>query len=66
MCNEHKQDILISGVLYEGLDHSNGFNFSEQGTIKLKGKRKGTQIYAVKQQLKKKKKKSDKYKDIEF
>ncbi|WP_075601768.1 adenylate/guanylate cyclase domain-containing protein [Saccharicrinis aurantiacus] len=56
MCNEYKQSILLSGLLYEGLDPKDGFDFKEVGNIKLKGKTKGTQIYSVKQNKKKKKK----------
>ncbi len=49
MCNEYKQNVLISGALYEALDHNrNDFNFKEVGEIKLKGKSRATQLYSVK------------------
>lgn len=49
MCNAYKQDLLISGVLYESLDNQDEFSFKEIDKIKLKGKRRGVQIYQVKQ-----------------
>ncbi len=56
MCNEHKQNMMISGSLYEALDHDKGeFNFKEVGEIKLKGKSRATQLYGVKLKPQKKK-----------
>ncbi len=56
MCNEYKQDLLISGVLYEYLDDKKIFNYKEVGNIKLKGKKRGVLIYQVKPKLTKRKK----------
>lgn len=56
MCNEYKKSLLVSGLLYEGLNPEKGFVFKEEGNIKLKGKSKGTQIYSVKPEKKKKRK----------
>ena len=53
MCNELKQDLLISGVLYETLENREEFIFKDVGTIKLKGKQKGVLIYHVKQKSRK-------------
>ncbi len=61
-CNEAKQDLLISGVLYEAIEDRDEFNFKEVGIIKLKGKQRGVLIYYVKQkQAKKRKKKKVEY-----
>ncbi len=49
MCNAYKQDLLISGVLYESLDNQDEYSFKEIDKIKLKGKRRSVQIYQVKQ-----------------
>ncbi len=57
MCNQYKQSLLISGVLYETLRNPEEFNTKELETIKLKGKSRGIQIYHVKLRDKKKKKK---------
>ncbi len=57
MCNEYKQDLLISGVLYEALEDPKEFNMKEVGTIKLKGKQRGVLIYQVKQKQNTRKKK---------
>jgi adenylate cyclase len=48
MCNEYKQKLLISGDLYDMLIDKNGFIFKNLGNIKLKGKRKGVDLYQVK------------------
>ncbi|WP_289054637.1 adenylate/guanylate cyclase domain-containing protein [Carboxylicivirga marina] len=48
MCNEYKQDLLISGILYESLPHIKKFNTKEVGNLKLKGKSRGVQVYKVK------------------
>ncbi len=49
MCNEYKQNLLISGNLYDILREKDEFNFKTVGNIKLKGKRKGVDIYQVQQ-----------------
>lgn len=49
MCNEFKQKLLISGDLYDLFKNKNDFNFKNLGNVKLKGKRKGVDIYQVKQ-----------------
>lgn len=49
MCNEYKQSLLISSDLYHLIKDQSGFNFKEIDEIKLKGKRKPTHIYQVKQ-----------------
>lgn len=49
MCNEYKQNLLISGDLFDLIKNGTGFNFKNVGNIKLKGKRKGIDIYQVKQ-----------------
>ena len=46
-CNDYKQDLLISGDLYEMLGRKNGFQFRNAGNIKLNGKKKGVDIYKV-------------------
>ncbi len=56
MCNEYKQNLLISGVLYEYLDDKKIFNYKEVGKAKLKGKKQGILIYQVKPRLAKRKK----------
>lgn len=56
MCNQYKQNLLISGVLYETLRHPGEFNTKELETIKLKGKSRGIQIYQVNAKRKKKRK----------
>jgi adenylate cyclase len=49
MCNEYRQDLLISGDLYNLVSDTKAYNFKNVGNIKLKGKRKATDIYQVKQ-----------------
>ncbi len=48
MCNEYRQNLLISGTLYDMVKNKSELNFKEVGNIKLKGKRKAIDIYAVK------------------
>jgi len=48
MCNVYKQDLMISGVLYEYLSEKGDFNYKEVDTIKLKGKKRGVMLYQVK------------------
>lgn len=49
MCNEYKQNFLISGDLYQIIHEPKEFNFKEVGDIKLRGKRKSTSLFHVKQ-----------------
>ncbi len=49
MCNEYHQDLLISEDLYERTENKEAYLFKEIGRIKLKGKRKSTGIYQVKE-----------------
>ncbi len=49
MCNEYKQNLLISEDLYQRTERKDAYLFQEIGTIKLKGKRKSTGIYQVKE-----------------
>ncbi len=49
MCNEYKQNFLISGNLFQLIKDPKEFNFKEVGNIKLKGKRKAIDIYHVRQ-----------------
>ncbi len=55
MCNEYKQNLLISGVLYEYFENKEEYAFKDVGTIKLKGKKQGVLIYQVKQKIRQKK-----------
>src|SRR6056297_399557 len=48
MCNEYKQNLLISGDLYNLMGDEKDFNIKNVGNIKLKGKRKSVNIYQVK------------------
>ncbi|MFO7829973.1 MAG: adenylate/guanylate cyclase domain-containing protein [Bacteroidales bacterium] len=48
MCNEYRQDVLISGDLYAMLANKKRFTFKTVGNIKLKGKRKSIDVYQVK------------------
>ncbi len=57
MCNEYKQNLLISGVLYETLKNQEEFKCEEVGNLKLKGKSKGVQVYKVNSKSSGKKKK---------
>jgi len=58
MCNVCKENLLISGVLYESLKDREKFTFKEIDgqKVKLKGKRQAVQIYGVKQKQKSNKK----------
>lgn len=47
MCNEYKQNFLISGDLFNMIKNPKEFNMKEVGNIKLKGKRKAIDIYQV-------------------
>jgi adenylate cyclase len=49
MCKEYKQDLLISEDLYERTKDKVVYSFKEVDRIKLKGKRKTTGIYMVKE-----------------
>lgn len=49
MCNEYKQNFLISGDLYGLIEDKSEYNIKKVGDIKLKGKRKETEIFQVKQ-----------------
>ncbi len=49
MCNEYKQNFLISGDLLNMIKDPKEFNFKEVGDIKLKGKRKSNSIFQVRQ-----------------
>ncbi|PLX18751.1 MAG: adenylate/guanylate cyclase domain-containing protein, partial [Marinilabiliales bacterium] len=51
MCNEYKQNILISGDLYDLLKDKKAFTLKNIGNIKLKGKRKAVDIYYVKRKI---------------
>jgi len=47
MCNEYKQNFLISGDLYDQIKDKKSFSFKMIENTKLKGKRKTTDIYQV-------------------
>ncbi len=47
LCNEYKQDLLISGDLYNLIKEKNDYNFKNIENIKLKGKRKAIDIFQV-------------------
>lgn len=49
MCTEYRQSLLISEDLYNRTEVTDGYLFKEIGRIKLKGKRKSTGIYQVKE-----------------
>ncbi|MCG8411918.1 MAG: adenylate/guanylate cyclase domain-containing protein [Bacteroidales bacterium] len=49
MCNEYRQNLLISGDLFSLIKETKRFAFKNVGNIKLKGKRKAVDIYQVKQ-----------------
>jgi adenylate cyclase len=46
-CTEYKQDLLISGVLFDMVLEKEEFKFKNIGNIKLKGKRRGVDIFQV-------------------
>lgn len=47
MCNEYKQNFLISGNLFKLIKEPKEFNFKEVGNIKLKGKRKAVTLFQI-------------------
>jgi adenylate cyclase len=47
-CTELRQEMLISGQLYDSLRDESGFSMKHVDKLKLKGKRKGIDIYKVK------------------
>jgi adenylate cyclase len=47
MCNEYRQEVLISGDLFELIKYKRKYTFKNVGNIKLKGKRKAIDIYQV-------------------
>lgn len=47
MCAEYKQDLLISGVLFDMVLDKEEYKFKNIGNIKLKGKRRGVDIFQV-------------------
>ena len=49
MCNEYRQDLLISEDLFNRTENKDTYSFKEIGKIKLKGKRQSTGIYQVKE-----------------
>lgn len=49
MCNEYHQNLLISGELHAMIKDKSNYHFKVVGDIKLKGKRKATEIYQVRQ-----------------
>jgi adenylate cyclase len=49
LCNEYQQELLISEDLYKRTEDKDAYLFTEIGRIKLKGKRKSTGIYQVKE-----------------
>jgi adenylate cyclase len=49
MCNEYKQNLLISGDLFNLIKDKSDYHFKNIDNIKLKGKRKAIDIYQVKQ-----------------
>lgn len=51
-CNEHRHNLLISGDLYNKIKNKKGFQFSNAGNIKLKGKKRGVEIYKVRKKKK--------------
>src|SRR6056297_2557122 len=52
MCNEYRQEVLISGDLYEQIKDKKKFTFKNVGNIKLKGKRKAIDIFQVRKKNK--------------
>lgn len=55
MCKEYRQDLLISGDLYNRTEGKDAYLFKEIGRIKLKGKNKSTGIYQVKERIRRRK-----------
>jgi len=54
VCNEYKQNLLISGDLYNLLKNNKEFNINSIDKLNLKGKRKAIELYSVKEKRKKK------------
>jgi len=54
VCNDYRATLLISGELYNMLPENKIFNFRKLDNIKLKGKRRGVDIYTVKVSQRKK------------
>jgi adenylate cyclase len=54
MCNELRRNLLISGDLFKLLKNRKDFQFKNISSTQLKGKRKKTEIYEVKEKAKKK------------
>lgn len=52
MCNEFRQNLLISGELHKMIIDKSNYSFKLAGDLKLKGKRKSTEIYLIKQKEK--------------
>ncbi|MBI9067004.1 MAG: adenylate/guanylate cyclase domain-containing protein [Salinivirgaceae bacterium] len=48
-CNEFKQNLMISGDLFELLPDKKQYRFKNVGNIQLRGKKKGVDIYGVKE-----------------
>lgn len=46
-CNELRQNLLISGNLYDLIEDKKMFRFKNVGNIQLRGKKKGVDIYGV-------------------
>lgn len=51
MCNEYRQELLISGELYKRTEDKDAYHFKEIGRIKLKGKNRSTGIFQVKERM---------------
>mgnify|MGYP006287500079 CR=1 FL=1 len=47
-CNKLKQEVLISGALYNRISGRKGFQFKHAGNVKLNGKKKSIELYGVK------------------
>ncbi|SMO77173.1 adenylate cyclase [Saccharicrinis carchari] len=56
-CSEFRQNLLISGVLFEALSDKKELNTKEVGNIKLRGKKRGVLLYNVKLKTRKRKRK---------
>lgn len=52
MCNQYKQELLISEDLFKRTEHNGSYVFDEIERIKLKGKNRSTGIYKVKEGIK--------------
>jgi len=47
-CNQLRQELLISGDLYNRLKQPKGFQFKNTGQVRLTGKKKSVELYGVK------------------